>query len=394
MATRKRKLEDQSQVIALNPKDPDTQYMGTEPLFVIQPDQDSRKVTLAKSMTWYNRFYGKKDAKELLCQFLELSNRDKEAKMLRKANEGDFINSYSWLARMKLRGLELNEHETSVLENQISRLIDLVKNPEVKQSNTSIQKPVVEVVVNKPTIQDFLREKARDAAGELEGMFDDFLKEGKSTIKVMDVLSKHNITPQHISIINEIWKRKQNEFVEVSNAQDKDMIEAYNYLGKVKIKNTVKFIDQVLGDLNSYISIKKASKAPRKRKVVPVEKLVSKLQYLKEFKDTTNKLDLVSVHPTKLQGASECYLYDTSKRKLIYLCADEYSKAFTVKGTTILGFDTNKSQIKTLRKPGESLPAFMKLGKPAGRKFFDEIKAVGTAFSGRTNENIIILKAW
>jgi hypothetical protein len=36
----------------------------------------------------------------------------------------------------------------------------------------------------------------------------------------------------------------------------------------------------------------------------------------------------------------------------------------------------------------------MKLGKPAGRKFFDEIKAVGTAFNGRTNENIIILKAW
>ena len=393
MATRKRKLEDQSQVIALNPKDPDTQYMGTEPLFVIQPDQDSRKVTLAKSMTWYNRFYGKKDAKELLCQFLELSNREKEAKMLRKANEGDFINSYSWLARMKLRGLELNEHETSVLENQISRLIDLVKNPEVKQSNTSIQKPVVEVAVNKPTIQDFLREKARDAAGELEGMFDDFLKEGKSTIKVMDVLSKHNITPQHISIINEIWKRKQTEFVEVSNAQDKDMVEAYNYLGKVKIKNTVKFIDQVLGDLNSYISIKKASKAPRKRKVIPVEKLVSKLQYLKEFKDTTTKLDLVSVHPTKLQGASEAWIYDTSKRKLHHYLADEYSKAFTVKGNTLLGFDTNKSEIKTLRKPSEQIKEIMG-SKPAARKYFENIKAVASKPNGRFNKHLIILKAF
>jgi hypothetical protein len=36
----------------------------------------------------------------------------------------------------------------------------------------------------------------------------------------------------------------------------------------------------------------------------------------------------------------------------------------------------------------------MKLGKPAGRKFFDEIKAVGASPNGRTNENMIILKAW
>ena len=40
--------------------------------------------------------------------------------------------------------------------------------------------------------------------------------------------------------------------------------------------------------MNSYVSIKKASKAPRKKKAVPVEKIVSKLKYLKEFKDTVN----------------------------------------------------------------------------------------------------------
>ena len=32
MATRKRNTEDHSQVKALNPKNPDTKYMGDEPL--------------------------------------------------------------------------------------------------------------------------------------------------------------------------------------------------------------------------------------------------------------------------------------------------------------------------------------------------------------------------
>ena len=42
----------------------------------------------------------------------------------------------------------------------------------------------------------------------------------------------------------------------------------------LKIKNTIKFIELVINDLNSYISVKKAAKAPRARKAVPVEKIV------------------------------------------------------------------------------------------------------------------------
>jgi hypothetical protein len=78
MATRKRNSEDHSQVKALNPKNADTKYMGDEPLFVLQPDPERRTSSLAYSFTWYNWFYGKKDAKELMCQFLELNKRTQE----------------------------------------------------------------------------------------------------------------------------------------------------------------------------------------------------------------------------------------------------------------------------------------------------------------------------
>ena len=144
---------------------------------------------------------------------------------------------------------------------------------------------------------------------------------------------------------------------------------------------------------NSYISIKKASKAPRKRKAVPVEKIVAKLKYLKEFKDPVNKLELVSVHPTKLHGASEAWVYDTAKRKMHHYIADEYSKTFTVKGNSIIGFDNAQSEIKTLRKPGEQIKELMG-SKPAARKYFKDIKAVAAIPNGRFNEHMIILKAF
>lgn len=392
MATRKRNSEDHSQVKALNPKNPDTKYMGDEPLFVVQPDSDRRTSALSNAFSWYNWFYGKKDAKELLCQYLEFSNRTPEAKILRRVADNEFINTYGWLGRMKLRGLELTEHEEATLENEIARLTRAFHKPEIKESKTSVVKTEVEATA-RPNIQDILRDKAKEAAGELEGVFDDFILNGKASAKTMDVVARFNVMPQHISIITEIWKRKQTEFEELQGGLDKQLNEGYNYLTKIQVRNILKYIDSVLTDLNAYISVKKAAKAPRKRKEVPVEKIVSKLKFMKSFKDVASKLDLVSISPVKLHGASEAWVYDTAKRKLHHYIADEYSKTFTVKGNTILGFDTGKSEIKTLRKPGEQIKEVMG-SKPAARKFFDSIKAVATTPNGRFNENMIILKAF
>jgi hypothetical protein len=124
-----------------------------------------------------------------------------------------------------------------------------------------------------------------------------------------------------------------------------------------------------------------------------VEKQVAKMKFMKAFKDPAMKLDLISVSPVKLHGCSEAYLYDTQLRKLTYLVADDYSKTLTVRGTTILGFDSVKSQTKTLRKPAEQLKEVMG-SKPAGRKFFESIKSVGITPKGRSNERTIIVKAW
>ena len=280
------------------------------------------------------------------------------------------------------------KHEELTLQNEVSRLIKSLTETEVKTSQTCILKEEVA----RPNIQDILKEKARDAAGEMEGMIDDFVTTGKTSDKTVDIVAKYNVMPQHIHIIVDIWKRKQEEFQQLSDG-DESLKEGYSFLGKIQIRNILKFIDGVLGDLNSYISIKKASKAPRKRKAVPVEKIVAKLKYLKLFKDVASKLDLVSVHPTKLHGASEAWVYDTGKRKLHHYIADDYSKVFSVKGNTLLGFDANTSEMKTLRKPGEQIKEVMG-SKPAARKYFKDIKAVGAIPNGRFNENMLILKAF
>ena len=393
MATRKPaskiiKASDYSQVKTLNPRDPDTEYLGPEPMFAVQPDEDRRRVALMRSFTWYGRFYGKKDAKEFLSQYLDLRERPQEAKIMRKIDEKECINTLAWLARMELRGLELSETESNTLQNEIKRLLETVNKPEV-----------IEIVVEAPTrpnIQDILKDKAREAGGELEGLFDEYITSGagsKHTLRPIDEVAKKNVMPQHISLLTDVWKKKLNEIEEALKGTDSQLVQGYSQLNKIQLKNVVKFIELVISDLNSYISVKKAAKAPRARKAVPVEKIVAKLKYLKTFKDTASKLDLMSISPIKLHGSSEAWVYDTAKRKLHHYIADDYSKTFTVKGSTLLGFDTAQSEVKTLRKPSEQIKEVMG-SKPAARKYFKDIKAVSTTPNGRFNDQMIILKAW
>jgi hypothetical protein len=395
MATRKPikkiiKANDYSQVKTLNPKDPDTEYLGPEPMFAVQPDIDRRRVTLMRSFTWYGRFYGKKDAKEFLAQYLDLRDRPQEAKIMRKIDEKECINTLCWLARMELRGLELSETESDTLQNEIVRLLETINKPQIVEATGAPEVPT------RPNIQEILKDKAREAGGELEGLFDEYITSGagaKHTLRPIDEVAKKNVMPQHISILTDVWKKKLNEIEEALKGTDSQLVQGYQHLSKTQLKNVVKFIELVINDLNSYISVKKAAKAPRARKAVPVEKQVAKLKYLKTFVDTANKLDLVSVSPIKLHGASEAWVYDTAKRKLHHFVADEYSKTFTVKGSTLLGFDTAQSETKTLRKPSEQIKEVMG-SKPAARKYFKDIKAVATTPNGRFNENMIILKAF
>ena len=398
--SRKSKNSDAALIKALNPKDGDTKYVGEEPFFAVQPDSEFRNSALARAFSWYTRFYVRKDAKDLMIQYLELNDRKADAKVLAKAPESEILTTYGWLARMTLRGLQLTEHEEMSLQNELTRLMNCVHMPETvfKSALTpqDLEEEKEKEPVNRPNVQEIMKEKAREATGEIIGLFDDFIQAGlKGSLpgKPIDILAKYNILPQHIPIILDVWKKELNEWYEVQEGKDPQLVEGYSQFGKVQVKNMIKAIEQVISDLNSYISIKKASKTPRKRKPVPVEKIVSKLKYLKEFKDPAIKLDLVSVHPTKLHGASEAWVYDTAKRKLHHYIADQYSQTFTIKGNTILGFDTSKSEIKTLRKPGEQLKEIMG-SKPAARKYFEGIKATSTVPNGRFNENMIILRCF
>ena len=363
----------------LHPKDPDTKYFGSEPVF----SEDNTKWSLGSALTWYGHFYDKKDAREFIAQYLEFTGDVARSKSVRRVHESQVITSYGYLARCFMRGYVSEEH-TQRLNVEIDRMLKTV------EVVMTVEKPVS----NRPNVQEIMREKTHEAGGELEGRWDDYIKDGckkENSIGAINVLSQYNILPQHIHILVDAWNKKLEEYYEVQAGKDEQLNEAYARFGKIQIRNCISTIESVIAELNSYINIKKTGRKPRAKKPVPVEKIVRSLKYLKTFK--LDKLELVSVPPTKLHGCAEAWVYDTKKRKLHHYVADDYAKSLTVKGNSVLGFCTKNSEIKTLRKPETQIKEVMG-SKPAARKFFDSIKAVSVTPNGRFNADMIILRAF
>lgn len=366
----------------LHPRDADAKYIGPEPQF--DPNAVSTTWDLAKAFNWYNHFYDNKDAKEFIAQYLDVAGKQQVAKTIRRVNDRHVVPTYGWLARCIVRGSVVDNDTLAKLQTEIDRLVALVQ-PEVSVELT--------LVSNRPNVQEIMRERTLQVGGELEGLWDEYLKNGagKEGIKAIDLLSQRNILPQHVHLLASAWQNKLDEYNEVVSGKDEQLNEAYERFGKIQLRNIVSAIETVIRDLNAYIGMKKAGKKPRAKKAVPVEKVVRKLKYLKSFK--LEKLELESISPTKLHNCSEAWVYDTKKRKLHHYVADEYTKSLSVKGNALLGFCTKESQIKTLRKPEEQIKVIMG-SKPVARKFFDGIKAVSTTPNGRFNANMIILRAF
>jgi hypothetical protein len=368
----------------LNPRSPDTKYTGLEPAWRVQPTDD-RTSQLSAAFSWYNYFYGKKDAREMLIAYLESHGRRADVRALKGVPDSAIRLTTAWLCRMSMVGLELTDTETVRLEGYIQEILT-AREPEVV---------VVETVpvMAKPNIQDRLREKVSECAGELDGMFDEFVTAGakmSADYKPIMVIRGLNVAPQMISDIANLWKHKLAEFETVIEGKDAQLVEGYGNFSKIQMRNLVKFCEAVINDCGAYVQIKKVERKPRKVKSVPPEKRAAKFKVMMEFAE----LKLKGLPAASLVDKAEARLYDTKKRKLIHLVADSHTQAFTIKSNSIIGFSTIETMQKTVRKPADVVKSVQAAGKPAARKIYKDLSTTETPFNGRGTENLVILKAW
>jgi hypothetical protein len=395
MATRKPQVSSDKLAWRFEPpaktvvyREVDVKYVGDEPVYPSLEEQqawtDSEyRTQVMRSLNWYAHTQDKKKSAEWLNQFLARNPR--RQKIADAVKRGDIWPgpTVGFALRAGRVGLAL----------RFGTLRTLVK--QLKQADKGIDtsNQVVEVVVDdKPkfNIQERMAEKTAEFLGELEGRFDDYLTEFKGEPKLVELMTQMNVPAVQVKTVTEFISKKIAEFEEVNSSKDSQVLEAYKHLGKRQITAMIKWWTQALSDANSYNVVKKASKAPRKKKAVLPEKVVAKLKYAKEFKE----LALKSADPTTILTAQELWVYNTKTRKLGIYIADQYAGVLTVKNSSIMGFDAAASVQKTLRKPKDQIKEFTANGKPAAKKWFKGIKSTEIKLNGRISTDVILLKVY
>lgn len=379
-----------------NPIFQDEMYVGTEPTWENKKLSDQElDNALRQGFRYYNYFYSAPDFKKEIVEWLGRNTKLKagDISKYRASNDRRLVITVGALVRMHSRGAPLLDKHITYIVNSIESVISETSISDVADFDKAIadkkDKKTANTKVNLVDgIQTRMLQQARDTAGEIDGDLDDAIISGTAKLNVYKYLTEKQISRPVASKIRAFYASDYAEIKESKKSDaDPQLVEGYKHLSGTKLKRTLAWFDKTFSDIDNYIKLKAQDKKPRKRKAVSADKLVSKMKYLKEDKS----LGLVSIKPSEVVHAEQLWVFNTKTRKLGRYVA-ESGMQLSIKGTTMLNFDSTASVAKTLRKPKEQITELMKSGKVALKKYLEGIKATSIKLNGRINADTLLLR--
>jgi hypothetical protein len=366
-----------------NPLFADEKYTGTEPVWPEDAkDWNDEKFDswLRKSFYYYNYYYSQKDTKKYVIDWMRRTAEfDKdEIRAFERANDKWLPMTACSLIMAHRQGMPFRARHIEYLDKAIIEVIHRSRGEVVEEVLAPAQ------VAARPTIQDRLSEKTAELIGELEGYYDEL---NTNTVKFYDWLVSKNVPQAQLSKYEAVYIKRKDELELAQSKSDPQLKEGYSHFKSADFKKHIGWINDLLSAIEQYRGVKKASKKARVKKAPSKEKLIAKLKYAKDDK----ALKIVSINPADIVGAAELWIYNNKTRKLGKYVSGSY-QTLNIKGTTIVGYDPDKSVAKTLRKPEEQLKEFAKAGKIALRTFIKDIRAVEVKLNGRINTDTLLLR--
>lgn len=365
-----------------NPLFIDEKYTGGEPEWPAEAKdwpEDKFDNRLRKSFYYYNYYYSQKDCKKYVVEWMQGTgefNKDEIKAFIRSNDKACPMTMHSLIMAHR-KGMPLRQRHIEFIDKCIEEAIAKADPEEVVEEAKTDK-----VEAYKPTIQDRLNEKTSELIGELEGKYDDM-----ETVKFYDWFTSNNVVQSQLGKYEALFSKRKEELELAQSKKDDQLKEAYSHYKAADFKKHINWLTDLLSAVEQYRGVKKATKKARVKKAPSKEKLVAKLKYAKEDKG----LKVVSINPADIVGSAELWVYNVKTRKLGKYVAAPYH-TLSIKGTSITGYDEDKSVSKTLRKPDEQLKEFAKAGKVALRTFLKDIKAVEVKLNGRIGTDVLLLK--
>lgn len=337
--------------------------------------------SLMRALNYYNSAYENKDKRKWFMSYVG-----------KKTTEFDSLPDWEFrsvgtMIRLKQRDQHISEKDLAWIDSRIEEMRRMAKGERRVSSIKGGDQPKVETP--KVTIQDRIAEAASGHIGEIHGMFDELFTNDVD-VDVAAYLKANDVSPQVSKLIPAAFTKTINELKEVLEGTDKQLVEGYSNIKKVKLKKIIKQYESIADACAQQVVSAKAARKPTVRKVkVKAPAVIAKnVKFMKEFPE----LKLTSILPEHIVESKEVWLYNTKYKKLqVYRAIGE--GVLTVKGSAIIGFEVATSGCKTVRKP-EVVTEYANMTKRNIANEFKALKTKEAAVNGRINKETIILRVF
>lgn len=339
----------------------DDKYYGPEPINIDATDRSA----VADALNWYNYMFTHTQAKMWLLEYMKKNNYSLQIiDQIKAAPEWQTVTTSGWMARMMMNGSVFNETQMTRFEDWIQR-----------NALAGIKVEKTEPIKSAVTIQDRTQAKIYQLITDLEEAIDN-----DSKLDIYQWLTGKEATVQAANAIRAFYA---NHYLD-HEPDEFDTSSVKKARAELK-----KYWEDFNNSVDRYLNNKKAVKirSPRAKKVKSATEMIKNLKFQKQFPD----LKIVSVNPIEIIGAQQLWVYNTKYKKLTQY-VNQSPQGLQVKGTTLVGWDVEKSLTKSIRKPDVTIAELLKAGKVSIRTFLSHIKTNELKPNGRLNSDTVLLR--
>lgn len=339
-----------------------------------EPKFDGAMTTLnmINALNWYHQSQESKDAQRYIQEYA------KQNKIAGRVDTSQSFLTLGWLCRLATNGNDIGEKGRKYITEGLARVLQ----KDVVTVTESVAEPTVTF-----SIQERLRDKIAEIAGDLEGAVDDYIEGGYKSEKSPFTIMQGRAKGMHANKLIEIFKKRRIEFDNVLHTTDSQVKEGYSNFTKPQLKKVIAYYDQIITDAMKVSGEAKVGRKPRARKKKTADQLVAKLQFLVE----SPEYKIASIKPKEVIGAMQLWVFNVKTRKLGVYHAED-AGGIQVKGSSLLNYSESKSIHKGVRKPLDVLPKVLSAGKIALRSVLSTIASKESQLSGRINKDTILLR--
>lgn len=239
-------------------------------------------------------------------------------------------------------------------------------------------------------VQDVRAELVTENISVINELIDKLITENK---KPKFNLYKHFVSQQLdkktiLQIKNyEHFIQDKREAESAYDGSDEFLVEAYSTFSRPKLRIYIEYLEEIIDDINKYHAEKVAARKTRRRKIDPA-KLVKNLKYREVVDIATDRY--ISFNPVDIINSKQLVVYNTKTREI----AVYYGESLSVRNSSIINYDKNRSWSKTLRKPAEVLDSIISSTREFTNNLRKELTTKEKLPSGRISEYHILLKCF